>query len=121
MKSLKKSLPHNSQIQLALFPLYTNPHGYLEQDLACQALFFYYLNAQQTYEQRIKENLVYEAELDSGVNLEQSFLSIARLYNVQPENMASYWPLVDKQCKSLQLPLLPDTWNYRFKSLIILH
>ncbi|MCF6300380.1 MAG: hypothetical protein L3J52_04575, partial [Proteobacteria bacterium] len=79
-------------------------------------------HARRTYEENVlNKYTAFDHEKDSGVNFEQLFKSIAALYNVAPEKMANCWPLIDKQCYNMGMPLLPDKWEYRFKSIIVLN
>ena len=93
------------------------PEGVLTGDIHCHALFYYYLHARKTYETYVLNTpIVYEGTKDPEYNLEQLFKSTASLYGVDPTNMAGWWPLVDKQCLLMGLPLMPEGWKYSFHS-----
>ena len=96
---------------------YITPNGFLDYENESHALFFYYINAQRIYETYIKnEPIVLEGDADPEYNLQELFISIAKLYNVHPENMANAWHQVDMQCRLLNLPLLPTETRYRFNN-----
>jgi hypothetical protein len=120
-KNLQSVIPNTQQIELTFFYQYLPPHGFLPKERGAHALFFYYLLARRTYEERILENDVYEGELDSGTNFRQLFESIASMYNVEVYHMANFWEPVDNQCDFLQLPKLPDEERYRFRNRIVLN
>jgi len=119
MQHLVDMLPEGQQINLVVFGEYIKPAGQLTHQIECHALFYYYLHARRTYEENIlSQPLVLEGEKDSGINFKQLFESIASLYGVKQEKMAGFWPLIDAQCMQSGLPLMPEGWEYRFKSII---
>ena len=103
-----------------VFNGYITPNGFLTNDLATHALFRYYLSARYWWEKEQENLLAYEGEVDSSVNYQQMFSSIARLYGVEPEYMAKFWHNVDMQCRALHIPLLPDEDRYRFNKPIVI-
>lgn len=111
----------NAPVSVALFTEYLIPNGHLTTQPECHALFYYYLNARRTYEEKVKDSpIVYEDDPDPTYNFRQLFTSIATLYNVEPEQMANCWEDVDKQCLLLGLPLMPDEEKYRFNAKLII-
>jgi hypothetical protein len=91
------------------------PKGFLAQDKACHALWYYYVVARRNYEEEFKgERIVYEGEPDQQYNYRQLFNSIATIYGTTPERMVHFWKNVDMQAAILELPALPDEERYRF-------
>ena len=99
---------------MPVFHDYVIPEGFLVDDLASHALWYYYLIARGTYETHIMDPIVYEGDKDPEFNFKQVFTSVATAYGVEPEIMVKFWDRVDMQCKQLQLPTLPDEDKYRF-------
>jgi len=99
---------------MPVFNGYLVPDGFLMNDLACHALWYYYLIARGTYETHILDPIVYEGDKDPEFNFRQMFTSVATSYGVQPEVMIKFWNNIDLQCWALQLPTLPDEDKYRF-------
>lgn len=99
------------------FNAYLVPVGFLIEDRACHALWYYYLIARQTYETHIHDPIVYEDDKDPEYNFKQLFTSVAKAYGVRPEVMCKFWKNVDFQCRTLELPLLPDEDKYRFNQI----
>ena len=95
------------------YRLYETPSGFLNSNKACHALWHYYLTGHLAHE-REKENIVYEGDEDKKTNLHQLFLSVARIYDVKPEDMIKFWPNVDMQAMSMHMPKMPDTDATRF-------
>jgi len=104
----------NIKFTVPRFDTYIIPAGWLSIDTPCHALFYYYLAARRTYENDVKDPIVYEGEPDPEVNFRQLFTSIAVAYGVQPEHMLKYWINVDMQCDLLHIPRLPAEDKYRF-------
>lgn len=92
------------------------PNGFLDEYLETHALWYYYLCARKTWEDKVDSLIVLEGDDDPTVNFKQLFTTIAFLYDVNPENMANCWPQVDMQCEALNLPQLPKEERYRFNS-----
>lgn len=97
-----------------IFTPFIYPDGMLDQDMACHALWFYYLNAMDTYENQIRDQIVYEGDPDPELNFMQIFSSAALIYGVEPERMLKFWGNVDAQAKKLNYPELME--RYKFKS-----
>lgn len=97
-----------------MYPQYNAPAGWLTNSPECHALWHYYLLARHAFETAVQDPMVYEGELDSGVDFRQLFLSVATLYGVEPERMVRHWMNVDMQAWRLQLPKLPNEDKYRF-------
>ncbi len=88
---------------------------------ACQALWWYYVNAKRTYDNNIAtSHQVYEDEKDHSYNFKLLYYSTMRLYGADPEIATSYWPVIDAQAIKLGLPLLMDNPVYRHNGRIIL-
>ena len=115
-----KELPKNLTFQPPLFPQIMVPNGFLDQHRETHALWYYYLCARQTYEQVVVDPIVYEGHKDPEGNYRELFKNIAKIYNVQPENMANCWPQIDMQCLASKLPKLPDEERYRFSGKTVL-
>lgn len=95
-------------------PLYeglVRPKGFLLPDLACHALFHYFNTAASNWK-REKERILLEGERDM-YNYHQLFLSIARMYAVDPNDMEKFWSVVDFQADVLGLTRLPAERKYR--------
>lgn len=103
----------NIQLFAPDYKVYNTPQGFLQPHKACHALWHYYLTARAAYE-RTRENFVYEGEVDKSHNYKQLFLSVSKMYEVEPEQMVKFWPNVDMQARMLNLPKLEDTDGARF-------
>lgn len=90
------------------------------------ALFHYYTVARAAYERQtdttskvIKSgHMGHSVGQDTRHNYHQLLLSIARAYDVEPEEMTKFWKEVDLQAVTLGLPLLPDEEQYRFNTVV---
>ncbi len=101
-------------MELPLFPQYIIPDGGLTNERESHALFYYYILATQAKE--IEEtSIVYEGDKDPEAHYRQLFTSVAKLYNVQPDNMANAWASVDVTCEMHKLPKLPNNVKYRHR------
>jgi hypothetical protein len=92
-------------------PIYESlmaPAGFLDNHVESHALWTYYTMARHTWEINVNDPIVYEDQLDPQSDFRQLFLSVARMYGVNPENMANCWPQIDLQARALELPLMPD-------------
>jgi len=101
---------------MPVFNGYLVPDGFLLKDLACHALWYYYLIARGTYETHVLNPIVYEGDKDDEFNFQQMFSSVATSYGVQPEVMIKFWNNIDLQCWALELPELPKEDKYRFNA-----
>ena len=99
----------------AMYMDYIIPLGFLRPDVACHALWHYYITAVDNFKKEF-DTLYYEGDPDPTFNYKQLFTSIAQMYDVRPEEMEKYWANVDMQCVSLHLTKLPDASRYRFPS-----
>ncbi len=104
-----------------LFPEHTVPFGFLAKDMAVQACWYYYVCAQNTLESLVYNQIQYEGQKDTEMNLKQLHTSIARMYNIEPEEMVFAWKDVDMQAVALGLPQLPDEERYRFNRPIVVN
>lgn len=113
----------NCVLNVPVFAQYIAPKGELVPAPACHALFYYYTCAIQTYKEQI-ETIKLEQDR-SAYNYFELYKSVALLYDVSPDAMQRYWPLVDRQARALGLTLLPKEARYRSpergNSLIITH
>jgi len=111
-----EKFPENFQPNPPYFSAYVMPHGWLTPQIECHALFYYYLLARKNYENHLLNwEIVLEDQPDPEVcNFKQLFISIARLYQVEPERMKNYWKNVDLQCHFLNLPRVPKVGWIRF-------
>ena len=114
MKAKSTSKGIDIHFRPPVYSKYVVPDGYLTSDMACQALWHYYLSARITYEKFVQKIIVFEGEPDPQVNFQQLFTSIAMLYGVAPESMIKFWSNIDAQCIRLHLPKLPDSDEFRF-------
>ena len=103
------------------FTAYLQPLGFLTEDYATHALWNYYLCARRAYEIHELDPLKLEGEWEVHPRYLQIFTSIARMYEVKPEEMAKCWDLIDAQCNSLKLPKLPNEERYRFNRIAVIH
>lgn len=96
-----------------MYVQYIAPNGFLPYDVGAHALFHYFNVAMANYK-RQKEDLVLEHTGSRGhgetriFNYHQLWLSIAQLYNTDPNTMGNYWPAVDMQAKVLGLTKCPQ-------------
>jgi hypothetical protein len=107
---------NNNRSRIYNMPIYTGliaPAGMLSQAAEDHALFTYYTMARHTWEDMIRDQVVYEGHAQPTTNFRQLFTQLAKLYGVQPEAMAKAWPAVDAQCRLLNLPLMPPEDKYR--------
>ena len=106
-----------ARFQPIVFRNYLPPNGFLNDDPACHALFYYYLLAMKNYQAEFEGvELVYEGDRDPVYNYRQLFSSIAMMYSVEPERMIKFWTNVDMQVAILGMPKLPMTNQYRFEA-----
>lgn len=98
-----------------MFPEQTVPVGALAPTNACQALWRYYITMQALLREYRKPRL----EGDKfELQPQKTMRGVAKLYNVTPDEMIRYWPLVDMQCDlMLQRRMEPE---YRFDKPVII-
>lgn len=101
------------RFQPPLFVDYVIPNGFLTQDIACHALFYYNQVAMNALN-RVKHGVELEGETTLTPDFQQLFSSIARIYGLRGEHLIPFWPAVDMQCVALNLPALPKEGRYRF-------
>lgn len=98
------------------FPNKTQPLGLLHPHMACQAMYYYWGLAQENYTQQVKLNIVLEGEKDPEYNYKQLFLTISKIYGVQPEEMVNFWQTVRTQLLMDGEPALPELEQYLFNT-----
>lgn len=99
-------------IQPILFFQYMWPNGGLTNDRETHALFYFYLLSRKNFEEQ-NDMIVYEGDPDPQFDYKQLYVSIAKMYNVRPENMANCWKEVDYTCFVHNLPKLPEQSRLR--------
>ena len=97
---------------------YQTPHGFLQPDRACLALFHYATLVRKAYEQD-KDTIKYEDEPDNLPNYHQLFKSCAMMYGVEPEAMLHFWPNVKLQFATMRLPMVPDFARFESVPVIV--
>lgn len=113
-KHFHKSSISHIELNPRTFPDYCKPNGWLDPCMACQALFYYYLLARKTYEETILDPIVLEGDKDPEFSFSGLWTGIAKLYNVQPHEMARWWINVDMQCDVIPTPRMPAGDQFRF-------
>lgn len=113
-KVFQKSKVSHVELNPPYFPGYTQPNGWLDPCRACQGLWYYYLLARKAYEEHILNPIVLEGDEDPKHDFRQLWSSVAKLYQVQPEEMVHFWSNVDLQCTTLKMPKMPGGDQYRF-------
>ncbi|HFD32068.1 MAG TPA: hypothetical protein ENJ28_05070 [Gammaproteobacteria bacterium] len=114
-KKLLKEIPQGTHIEAPIFDMYIMPYGFLTPDPIEHALFFYYVNARKVYEDFVLDTpIIMEDEADIEYDFRSMFISTAALYDVSPEAMTKAWSVIDRQALALNLPLLPNEYQYRF-------
>jgi hypothetical protein len=103
----------NLALQMPSYQQSVAPHGWLNSDPACRALFHYAVTARKNYETQ-RDTIQYEGEADPSYNYEQLCSSIATAYGTTPERMVHFWKNIDMQFRTLRLPLVPS--HLRFDS-----
>ena len=111
---------NNFRFDPIVFIGYIEPLGWLTDEPATHACFYYYLCSRNTYERVELNPVVYEGDADTVVHYDRLWTSIAKMYNVEVGAMAQAWELVDKQCDLLGLPKLPDSERYRHNAVQII-
>ena len=97
-----------------IFEKYISPNGFLNRDMACQALFRYYLSASDAHD-RWNKQVTLEGDPDiPKPNYKGLFTTWAQCYGVTPERMVKFWPNVDMQCTMNKFAKLPDVEEIRF-------
>lgn len=94
------------------FDALVKPQGWLDADIACHALWYYYTLARLNYEECEKDVIVLEGDPDPQFDNFQLFKSISMIYGTSPERMLKFWPNVRMQATALNLPALPKKYMY---------
>ncbi len=114
-----KAMTKNSiNFNVPLFRAYEAPNGFFTDEIACHALWYYYLCARNAFETHVADVVVFEGDPDPQMDLKQLMMSIATAYGVQPEVMVKFWRNVDMQCATLGLPKMPAGEKYRFDTVV---
>ena len=87
----KRKCGNTIEFDVMIFTDYMAPKGFLTEDTACHALFYYYLVARNAYEQFERDKLEYEGQVVDDPNYDQLFSSIAVAYGVEPQVMSKFW------------------------------
>jgi len=119
MAAEQRTIMHKGKKRYGVFrfPLFIGfqaPDGFLTPRRESHALFMYNAAGCRTYENTVKDVIVYEGDKDPVANFRQLFEGVARLYGVKPHVMAKFWPQVDKQCEAIGYSVLPNEEQYRF-------
>ena len=113
--AMMKELPEGTFIEAPIFEMYVMPHGLLTSNPIEHALFFYYVNARRTYEEHVLDTPIsMEGDSDPAYDFRSLLISIAGLYGVKPDEMVNAWDVIDRQCDLLELPKMPNEYQYRF-------
>jgi len=103
-----------------MYVAYIQPQGFLTGDMACHALFYYSTVATFAWE-RVQTRLIMEGDkVPPPPNYHQLFLSIAKIYGVDPNAMENYWELVDRQCDKLGITRAPNAVRHGSRPKIII-
>ena len=100
------------------FSPYNQPSGWLINDRACHALFYYYLIARNNYEREMVDPIVIEGHVSEHYDYKGLFQRVAQIYGVDPERMLRFWSNVNMQAEMMALPLLPDEDRYRHNAIM---
>lgn len=102
-----------------IYKAYIQPKGFLTEDMACHALFYYSIIATGAWD-RVNTALVMEGDPDPKPNYHQLFISISTIYGVDPNDMENYWWLIDRQCAKLKISKAPNEVRHGGKARIII-
>lgn len=89
------------------------PNGFLKNDPACAALFYYAVLVKKQI-QYIKDQIVFEDDPwpeHNGFNPLELMRGISILYQVTPEAMLKMWKFVDMQCVVMGSPKVPPPYR----------
>lgn len=94
------------------------PEGFLSREMACHALWYYYiiaLSARRVVGKSIDDQTIeYDAESSAAPPLwmdkryNAQYESVAILYGVSPQEMKAYWPNVKLEINRLGLTPVPS-------------
>ena len=100
--------------EVPMFDRYVVPRGFLSNDIACHALFRYFISAHSAM-QRYRDQVTLEGDPDIiEPNYKALFMSWAQAYGVAPERMVKFWINVDLQADQLGMTRMPKGDKYRF-------
>ena len=103
--------------QFNVYPEHTQPNGFLTEDRACQAIWYYYLIAMTARskigksidDQIIEYKVGQAAPLWKDKRFNQQFKSVAMMYGLEsPDEMIPFWPNVKLEARSKGMPLPAD-------------
>lgn len=101
------------EFQYPVFPDSTIPVGHLPRDKAAQACWYYYILAEKARTNVGKgpesQIIVVETGRDGDVHwmdkhYSQQLLSLAQIYQVNPQDILNYWPSVIREATRMGLP-----------------
>jgi hypothetical protein len=108
-----------------VFPDLTQPNGFLDSDMGCQACWYFYTCAERIRQIAGKsidsQIIVVDAGDDNGVawmnkNYENIARGIAMLYGLDsPDEFQRYWPLVMLQCGKMEYPIPHPEYTGRLR------
>jgi hypothetical protein len=86
------------------------PNGFLVDEPACHALWYYYTKAQRLYEDSgegdLDKQIILSTERWKDLRpLRRMFRTTAQIYKVDPDAMERFWPAVTAECRRLGFPL----------------
>lgn len=95
------------------FDNFNMPEGWLTDEPACHALFYYATLCAQ-HEQAVRDNQTYEDELSAegrGFDYSSLMKSIGQAYGAEPEKMVKFWHNVDMQFDKMGGRRLPAKYR----------
>lgn len=115
-------LPNGLKIELRpmLFVDHMPPEGFLVREMACHALWYYYIIAlsarkivgrgpeDQIIEYNAESSAVSDMPLWHDKRYNAQFESVALLYGVNPNSMKAFWPNVKLEIARLGLTPVPS-------------
>lgn len=91
------------------FPRLNMPEGWLHDNAACHALWYYATLTKKNMAERFSTIQYEDEEREAGFHRDQRqlFTSVATLYGVSPEQMTKFWTNVDMQMRMMGGEPLP--------------
>ena len=92
------------------FPTLNIPRGWLVDNAACHALWYYATLTKKNIEHRLKDIQYEDEERERGFHADQFklFKSVADMYGVAPEQMLKFWRNIDMQILMMGGDKLPS-------------